>query len=185
MENDLIKNIWNSQSESLQLSDPLSIMKLAKSQRRNQWIGIIIMTFTVLILIYYSIFVSYYQWDNFSLGLILMISTLVVRTLIEVNSIFKKEKELISLNSNDYRNYLNRHYKRRLWINYYLTPVCIIFYAYGFYILLPFFKNEFSNGFYSYILYSGFISIGVITGIILNRINQERKALKYLKGTSK
>lgn len=185
MENDLIKNIWNSQVEQSQTGDPSSIIRLAKSQRRHQLGGILIMSMAVFILIGFMIYISNFQWNNFSLGIFLMISTLLLRIFVEITSLFVKQKKLINLDHKSFHLYLKNHYKNRLWINYLLTPVCILFYTYGFFLLLPYFKEELSHSFYRYILFSGFISIGIITGIIFYRIMQERKELNFLKKSFK
>ncbi|MEL7006278.1 MAG: hypothetical protein AAFN93_26655, partial [Bacteroidota bacterium] len=74
------------------------------------------------------------------------------------------------------------HYQSRLRINYIITPICFAIYVFGFTMLLPFFKNEFSGGFYTYILISGFVSFFVLIIIIAYGILKEHRMLRKLRG---
>ncbi|WP_243471639.1 hypothetical protein [Winogradskyella sp. MH6] len=180
MENDILNNIWNSQDNE-SISNPEAIISKAKKQRKRQYWSVLIMSLTVAILIGYTIFVSPNQWNNFALGLLLMILSLVFRILLELRTIYLKESKLISLDSKSYKTYLKKHYKLRLWINYIITPICIAIYIYGFYLLLPYFKREFSEGFYLYLLISGFASIASVIAVIIYSIRKELRFLNKLK----
>jgi NhaP-type Na+/H+ or K+/H+ antiporter len=180
MENDILNTIWSSQNDNA-IIDPKTVIGKAKKQRRRQYWSVLIMSLTVIILIGYTIFVSPKHWNNFSLGLLLMISSLVFRIILELTTIHLKESKLISLDSKSYKNYLKKHYQLRLWVHYVVTPICLATYIYGFYLLLPYFKREFSEGFYLYCLISGFGSITVIIGIIIHSIRKELRFLDKLK----
>jgi hypothetical protein len=180
MENDILNNIWSSQDKTT-VSNPEAIINKAKKQRRRQYGSILIMGLTVIILIGFTIFVSPSQWNNFTLGLLLMISSLVFRITLELGTIYLKDQKLIILDNKSYKSYLKRHYKSRLWVHYLITPICLAIYIYGFYLLLPYFKREFSEGFYLYILISGFGSIAGIIAIIIYSIRKELRFLNKLK----
>jgi hypothetical protein len=180
MENDTLKNIWSIQGKDFTPSPAKDIINKAKKQRQGQYIGIGVMGITVLILVAYSIYFATTFWNNFTLGLVLMISSLLFRIVLEVITVYKKENRLIEMDSKSYHSYLKKHYRLRLIINYYITPLCFIIYAYGFYLLLPFFKREFSNGFYNYLLVSGILSILVVLGIVINSVVKERRFFKEL-----
>lgn len=180
MENNILNNIWNSQDNE-SISNPEAIISKAKKQRKRQYWSVLIMSLTVAILIGYTIFVSPNQWNNFALGLLLMILSLVFRILLELRTIYLKESKLISLDNKSYKTYLKKHYKLRLWINYIITPICIAIYIYGFYLLLPYFKREFSEGFYLYLLISGFASIAGVIAVIIYSIRKELRFLNKLK----
>ncbi|MBF8150829.1 hypothetical protein ITJ86_13030 [Winogradskyella sp. F6397] len=65
-------------------------------------------------------------------------------------------------------------------INFVITPICIAVYIFGFYLLLPYFKDYFSKGFYTYILISGVISLIVVIAIIVKSTIKEQRYLKQL-----
>lgn len=180
MKNDKLNNIWDSQDNDLSLKTPEAIIKKAKTERKGQFLSITIMTLTVIILISFTIYTTINQWNDFTLGLILMISSLVFRILLEFLSLFRKESQLISLDNKSYRSYLKKHYRYRQKINYIVTPICFAVYIFGFKKLLPFFKNEFSSGFYTYIIISGIISLIVIALIVANSILKENRFMKHL-----
>jgi len=139
------------------------------------------MTVTAMILIIYAFYFAFKQWNSFNLGLMLMIFSLVFRIILEFYSIYRKESRIISMSHKSYHTYLKKYYKIRLWINYLVTPVCIAIYIIGFCLLLPYFKDYFSAGFYTYILISGILSILFATAIIMYSIIKEQRFLKQLK----
>ncbi len=180
MKNDHLTHVWNSQKNSSPLTNPDTIIKKAKKQRNGQFVSITIMSITVLVLLVYAISVISNPWNDFSIGLLLMISSLTFRIILELFSLYRKESQLMSLNTNAFHDYLKKHYRLRLKINYMITPLCFGIYLYGFLKLLPYFKREFSVNFYTYILISGFASLFVIALIIVNTIVKEHNFLKQL-----
>ena len=181
MENDFLDKVWHMQDENMRISNAETIINRAKRQRKHQIFGTIIMSITVAVLIGYTIYTLPNSWNDFSSGLILMISSLLFRIILEVVTIHRKESKLISMDTKSYRSYLKKFYRWRLLINYLVTPICVVLYIYGFYLLLPYFKNEFSEGFYGYILISGIISLVIIIAIIVYNIMKERHFLEKLK----
>ncbi|NMM50780.1 hypothetical protein [Marinigracilibium pacificum] len=181
MENDKLSQLWKSQNKDFTLDNPDMIIKKAKKQRNGQFITITILATTIIILIIFTVKYANTDWNNFTLGLTLMISSLVFRLILEFATIYRRENRLVSLDNQLYQEYLKKHYRIRLGINYLITPICFGIYIYGFTMLLPYFKNEFSEGFYTYILISGYASFVVIALIILNSIFKEHRFLKQLK----
>lgn len=181
MENKQLDKIWNMQNETVSIQNAEEIITKAKRQRKVQVLGVVIMGLTVLILLGFTIYVLPLQWNNFSLGLILMIGSLLFRIILEMVTMHRKKSKLIAMDAKSYRSYLKKFYQMRLIINYVVTPVCFVIYIYGFYLLLPYFKNEFSEGFYTYILISGIISLLVIAIIIINSVLKEHRFLRTLK----
>lgn len=180
MENDKLTQLWNQNKSNFTIVSPETIIKKAKKQRYGQFIAITVMVLTVLILLIYSIYNINNQWNNFTFGLVLMISSLTFRIILEFASLYQKENQLISLDNVSFKKYLKRHYKLRLTINYIITPICFTIYVFGFTKLLPYFKREFSEGFYIYILISGIISLFILAIIIANNIIKESNFLKQL-----
>lgn len=180
MKNDTLDQIWKSQSVSSHLLEPKIIIRKAQNQRRQQWITIGILSLTVVILILYAIRNGSNNWNSFSQGLSLMILSLTFRLSLEYLTIYRKKSHLIYLDNRAFQKYLKKYYLRRRQINYFITPICYGVYIYGFMQLLPYFKNEFSKGFYTYILISGIVSLLAISLIIINTMLKERKFLQEL-----
>jgi len=180
MENDNLNKLWENQSNDISNYTPKDIITKAKKQRNGQYINITIMSATVIILIVYAFYYAFNQWNTFNLGLLLMISSLTFRIILEFYTVYRKENQLISMDHKSYNTYLKKYYKIRLIINYIITPICILVYIFGFYLLLPYFKEYFSNGFYTYILISGIISLTIVIAIIINSIIKEQRFLKQL-----
>lgn len=180
MENDKLTQLWNQNKDNSTIADPETIIKKAKKQRYGQFIAIAVMSLTVLILLIYSIYYINNQWNDFALGLLLMISSLTFRIILEFVSLYQKENQLISLDSISFKKYLKKHYKLRLKVNYIITPMCFAIYVFGFTKLLPYFKQAFSEGFYTYILISGIVSLFVLPLIIVKNILKENDFLKKL-----
>ncbi|MBF4983631.1 hypothetical protein FNJ87_04575 [Nonlabens mediterrranea] len=181
MDNDILNKVWNEHKSSHTIPEPSSIIAKANQQRRKQNIGLIVMGITVLILIAYATLYLPSSFNSFSLGLTLMVASMLVRIIIEMYSKLQKASKLASMDAKTYKLYLKRYYKWRMKINYILTPVCFAIYCYGLYLLFPYFKNEFSNGFYIYLIVSAVISLIVIGAIIINQIIKETRFLKLLQ----
>jgi len=179
MENDKLDQIWNDQDLDLSIAKPHDIIRKANNQRRSQYITITILIITVLVLLVFSFYFAR-QWNDFTLGMTLMISSLVFRIVLEFISIYRKEGELIALDSTAFRAYLRKHYRARLRINYIITPICFAIYVMGFLKLLPYFKQELSKGFYDYILISGIVTLIVLIGIITKSVRKEIRFLRQL-----
>ncbi len=179
MENDNLNTLWEAQATSLSVG-PKDIIAKAKKQRSGQYISITVMSVTVLILIVYAFYFAFNQWNTFNLGLVLLITSLIFRIVLEFYSLYRKESQLVSMDHKSYHAYLKKYYKTRLIINYVITPLCIVVYLFGFYLLLPHFKAYFSKGFYTYILISGIISNSVVLFIIVKSTIKENRFLKHL-----
>ncbi len=180
MENDNLNKLWDIQANDISNLNPKDIIKKVKKQRNSQYINITIMSLTVAVLIIYAFYYAFNQWNTFNLGLIYMISSLTLRIILEFNSLYRKEKRLISMTQKSYHAYLKKYYKARQKLNYVITPICIAVYIFGFYLLLPYFKEYFSKGFYNYILISGILSLIFVIAIIINSIIKEQRFLKQL-----
>ncbi len=180
MENDNLNKLWEVQTNDISNFNPKDLITKAKKQRNGQYISITVMSLTVLILIIYAFNYAFNEWNTFNLGLLLMISSLSFRIILEFYSVYRKEKHLIAMNHKLYHAYLKKYYKIRLIINYVVTPVCILVYIVGFYLLLPYFKEYFSKAFYTYILISGVISILTVITIIIYSTIKEQRFLKQL-----
>ncbi|WP_027127352.1 hypothetical protein [Gelidibacter mesophilus] len=180
MENDNLNKLWEMQANDSSNFNPKEIITKAKKQRNGQYMSITVMSLAVIIVTIYAFYYAFNQWNTFNLGLILMISSLTFRIVLEFHSLYRKEKQLISMTQKSYLAYLKKYYKTRQIINYIITPICITVYIFGFYLLLPYFKEYFSQSFYNYIVISGILSLIVVIAIIINSTFKEQRFLKQL-----
>lgn len=180
MENENLNKLWEMQANDSSNFNPKEIITKAKKQRNGQYTSITVMSLTVIILIIYAFYYAFNQWNTFNLGLILMISSLTFRIVLELFFLYRKEKQLISMAQKAYHAYLKKYYKARQMINYVITPICVIVYIIGFYLLLPYFKEYFSQAFYNYILISGILSLIFVIAIIIKSTIKEQRFLKQL-----
>ena len=180
MENDQLTELWEMQANDSSNFNPKDIITKAKKQRNSQYISITVMSLTVVVLFIYTFYYAFNHWNTFNLGLTLMITSLTFRIILEFYSLYRKEKQLISMAQKSYFAYLKKYYKARQIINFAVTPICIAVYIFGFYLLLPYFKDYFSKGFYTYILISVIFSIIGVSAIIIKSIIKEKRFLKQL-----
>ena len=162
-------------------SGPQMAISKANHLRKQQTIGLLVLSATVLILIAFFFYVSAYNSAIVSLGLGLMTSSLLVRIIVEFISQARLKKLSVTQEVSKYRNALVSYYKSRRWIHYLLTPVIFILYFIGFALLLPTFKQSLSPGFYAYVLYSSifiFLIFAVFIGI---HVRREMRLLRELK----
>ncbi len=183
MENNTLNQLWNNNENNSNLLQAEAIIKKAKSQRKRQYIGIIVLSITVIILVVYATLFFPKNFNNFSLGLLLMIVPLVFRIGLEWLSIYKKQSKITEMNSKLFHSYLKRFYKLRKVVNYIITPLCFGIYVYGLTLLFPYFKNEFSEGFYTYLIISAIVSLVVIAAIIVNATIKEEKFYQNLSNS--
>lgn len=179
METNKIDELWKDQEVQASLAPPNELIKKAKQQRKGQFTTLLILTLTLGVI---AVFTWQYarQWNTFAIGLTLMIGSLVFRIALEGVTLYRKEQQLMVLAPKAFQAYLKRHYQNRLQINYFVTPVCFLTYVIGFVMLLPYFKEAFSNGFYTYVVISGFVSFAVLLWIIIRSIRKEQRFLKTL-----
>ena len=92
MNKDLLNQLWSQQPESRNTLSAQDIITKADRQRKGQYLSTAIMSITVLIVIGYAIYFATGKWNNFTIGLLLMIGSLLSRIVLELLSIIKKER---------------------------------------------------------------------------------------------
>ncbi|RXG13249.1 hypothetical protein [Leeuwenhoekiella aestuarii] len=178
MKHDELTPLWKLQQPEFDADSLKALLSKAKKQRSTQWVGIVVMSLTVVILAVYALTFARSQWNAFSTGLSLMIGSLVFRVVLEGMTRYRKEQQLMRLRPEDFQNYLHKHYRQRRLIHFAITPLCFVVYSYGFYLLLPYFKAAFSSGFYQYVLISGWVSILAILILVIYKMRVELRFLK-------
>ncbi len=176
MENNQLEQIWSQQPVNFKTTSKNIIYK-ATVQHRKQQIGIAVMGITVVILTIYGLWIFPKTFNNFSLGLLLMIGSLLVRIMIEVAFNMAKLAKSLQLDHRAYTAFLKTYFTQRKIIHVVITPACFLTYLYGLSLLFPYFKLEFSHGFYVYCIVSAIVSlvaIAILIGV------QARKELLFL-----
>lgn len=183
-----LKNIWDQQSELDTKPTATEIIKKAelhtKKIKQNHFWTTVILSLTSLILISYYIWVGAYKQTLFSFGLCIMITMLLVRVALECISTKKLENLKTDVNLIEYSKQAHKFYKWRRKIHYVFTPVIYLTYVAGFTLLLPVFKDNLSNGFYLYILSSGYIFLLIFGMFMIRTIKKEIELLDFLKKIS-
>ena len=183
MENfEKIKSQWSSKNlPSAPANGPQMVIATARKLKRKQTQSQIILCITVLILAWFFFYVSAYKSEMVSLGLGLMMGSLIVRIILEFISKAKLRALSVSQEVVQYKKGLVSYYNSRKWIHYLLTPVLFILYISGFILLLPDFKETLSQAFYAYIFYSSIVIFLFFVLLIGVQIIREMKTLQQLK----
>jgi hypothetical protein len=183
-----LQTIWNQQIQANSNPSGTDIIKKAeahtkKIKRNHLWTSAIL-SLTCIILITYYIGMDAYKQTLFSLGLIIMIGMLILRVALEWISMkkFKNIKTDVSLI--EYSKLTHQFYQWRKKIHYVLTPIVYLTYIAGFALLLPVFKENFSKGFYLYIVFSGFGFLLLFGFFMVKIIKKEIQLLDFLKNIS-
>ncbi|WP_438946640.1 hypothetical protein [Sediminibacterium sp.] len=181
-----LEQAWQQQSgKGAQRPMPEQLMLLSEEQAKQvkakfRWtIGLL--SLTVYILITYFATYAGFSFTTFSIGLLLMIGSLAIRIVLEWISTlqFQQLDRLV-----DFSTFLQQStafYSKRRILHLVITPLLYATYIIGFVLLLPVFKQEFSNGVYLYFVFSGFGSLGVLAWFIYKANRKELAVLKKLQ----
>lgn len=148
--------------------------------RRKQRITNGVLIATILILTGFFFYINAYKNRVVTLGLILMIGTLIIRVSIEYFSIRKLKQLDVKKDAITFKKDMISYYNARIKTHYIATPVIILFYAFGFYILLPSFKQSLSKGFYTYIVVSALVILFIMVFFIGREIRKELNIIKQI-----
>ena len=183
-----LQNIWDHQEECDTRPTATEIIKKAEAHtkkiKRSHFWTKIILSLTSLILIYYYIWIGAYRQTLLSFGLCIMITMLLLRIALEWISVKKLECLKTDVNLIEYSTLAHKFYNWRKKIHYIFTPVIYLTYTVGFTLLLPAFKDNFSKGFYLYILSSGYAFLLIFGLFMMRIIKKEIKLLNFLKNIS-
>lgn len=179
--NDL-KEQWGRRSQSsLPANGPTEIIKKGKSIRQKQMIGQVVLGSTCVVLIGFFFYISAYTNKTVSIGLLLMIGSLILRMLVESFFTFSIKNFRPDETLHTYSVKLKRYYKSRLVISYLVTPILFISYIAGFKMLLPAFEQNLSAGFYQYVFYSSWVIFFILAVLIVVQIRKELFMIRELQ----
>lgn len=176
-----IKQQWTQREIPLPQENAFqSIIEKSKNIRNKQRIGQWVLGITVLVLIAFFYYISAQKNSQLFLGLGIMIGSLLLRIGIEFIAMIKKTHLPVDRDMKSYTQRLIRFYTKRKYIHFIITPMLFISYIVGFLMLLPSFKQEFSAGFYTYILISSTLVFIALAMLIGYQIKKELSVLKEI-----
>jgi hypothetical protein len=180
-----LESLWKAQSaiEPSQTSGEIiekAKLKIKSIKSAHFWtIGILSTLIVVLLSYYFWIYNS--QIANQIKGLGIMILVIIVRVILEIISIILFRKIDFTLGLNEYILQLISFYRLRRLIHLVLTPIIYLSYCFGFMSLLPLFKENFSKGFYLYLLISGIGFLVFFSFMLFKIIRKDINNLAFLK----
>ncbi len=179
---DDIKKQWESQAypKTPENGSEKVIAKVSAIKKKQQ-ITNVILSATALILIAFFFYISAYKVSRAMLGLFLMIGALGFRIVLEVMSIQRLKQLDRTLDAKNFKQQLISYYNRRVWVHGLATPLILAAYCVGFIILLPLFKENLSEGLYTYVWVSSIVLLLVFSIFIGIQIKRELHVLKKMK----
>jgi len=177
-----IKSQWENQPEiEIPNNGSKLIIEKIRLLKNKQQIMNIVLGITAIVLIAFFFYIAAYNNILVAVALLLMIGSLSIRMLIEYFSIKKLKQIKVITDAKAFKQKLIGYYKQRIKIHYIITPILLLIYAIGFLILLPFFKEELSSGFYTYIQISAIVVLVGLVFFIRKQILKELSILKELR----
>ncbi|MFL0352928.1 hypothetical protein [Xanthomarina sp. GH4-25] len=177
-----LKSKWEQQPQvETPKNGSKDIFKKINFLKKKQRITNFVLLVTVLILIGFSFYIDAYNNVLVSFALFLMIGSLMIRVIIEHLSIKKLNQLDVTTNVTTFNTLMATYYKKRIKTHYIATPIILILYIIGFVILLPFFKENLSYGFYMYIIISSMCIFLILIVFIGKQIKKELTSLKQIK----
>ncbi|GGZ88990.1 hypothetical protein [Algibacter mikhailovii] len=157
------------------------IVKKTALLKKKQRITNVVLGVTIVVLIGFFFYIAAYNNVKVALALGLMVGSLLTRIIIERFSIEKLGQVNLAVKANTFKNIITNYYKQRIKTHYIITPIVFAAYFLGFSLLLPFFKEGLSTGFYYYILVSGFAFFIVMGIFIRKQVLNEISILKQMQ----
>lgn len=181
---DTLQDIWNQQSViepklSSETFEIQSFKKIKSQKAKHYWtIGILITLILILIIFYAYIFnIKIMNRIN---GLALMIFVMIIRCSLEITSIIRFKRINFTTSLKIYSDQSISYYKLRKAIHLFCTPVIYLLYIVGFISMLPLFEENLSEGFYLYVVISGFGFLIFFSFLLYRIIKKDFADLKYL-----
>ena len=158
-----------------------TIIEKMRRLKTQQTISQVVLSVTAIILIGFFFYISAYTNSRATLGLLMMIGSLLLRIGIEIYYKLNDKKFDFSQSAKELHQKLVGYHKIRSIVNYVLTPILFATYIVGFVVLLPVFKANLSGGFYTYILWSSIVIFVVLAVFIGYHIRRELRELRDMK----
>ena len=178
-----IQKLWH-QQENNSVAPSVLMEKGREAQQKiknEHRYTMIIMIISAGVLISFFIAITAWHYEGFTAKLFLMVFVLLLRWLLERYSFRKWQHIKPTLSAEVYMKKITSFYRWRKKLHIVYTPILIVIYTIGFLLLLPYFEESLSRGFYLYVIWSGAVSIAVICIIIFRQVRRELRLLRFLR----
>lgn len=155
-----------------------SLMDRLQVSRQKSWLTILIISMTLIAFILFAILIDTGSHWHVRIIFLLMGVSLTGRIAWELWNVRKLKKLDRSLSPSDYQKQVYDFAGNRRWTHFLVTPVTYGIWIAGFVMLLPYFEQVLSRGFYLYVKYSSvviFAALGILFWV------QARRDLQRLK----
>ncbi|PTX60388.1 hypothetical protein C8N46_10632 [Kordia periserrulae] len=176
-----IQNTWQQQSEQTNIPDFTPTQQKLQKIRKEQRITQFILGITGIVLIAFFFYISAYKFSGTLLGMSLLIGVIIIRVWIEVKSRQTLRKINVLLSLEDFKAQLISYYENRKKLAFTTIPILLIVYNIGVGIMMYYFYQYISRGFFYYIVISYAVSFVVLFYFIRKQVLQELKTLKSLQ----
>ena len=184
-----LQQVWHNQPAAKQVPLPDTVIQQAEKHIRTiqhtQRLTVLTLLVTVGVLVLYFIRYGNGGISSFTVGLSMMIGSLLVRSIIELISFRQSQKIDIMAGFQLYTERMIRFYQRRKTILLIVTPASLLLYIIGFVLLLPVFRTVFSTGFYWYLVLSGSLFFLVFSFVLVRSVKKEMQLLRFLHQVGK
>jgi hypothetical protein len=178
-----IQELWGNQ-QNHKAGAPDEIIRKAeqgaKAIKTKHKVTIALLAVTVVLLLLYSIAFSSGLVNNALTGLVLMVTSILVRIAAEAISYRRFAAIDIKKSLQQFTQQTVLFYQFRKKILLLLTPLVLVLYTAGFLLLLPGAKQHVSRGFYIYIIVSGILFAIFICWLIAKQTKKEIQLLQFL-----
>lgn len=183
-----LEEIWKQQPAGAKADADTLINKAIQQQKTLQFrqrSTIVILLATVLVLGWYFLFYLSIENTTIQLSAALMIGSLAIRILAEMISHWQLMHVDLLQSLKQYVQQFTRFYTWRQWIHFVLTPLVMLCYSLGFIWMLPLFKENMTQGWYLYILFSGTIFLVGFSVFLFWNTRREMRILRSMKEMGK
>lgn len=168
---------WKTQTASDLLPEQFQAMKSKQSYT------VVVLSVTAIILIGFAIWVFHPQALVFTVGITLMILSLVVRIILEIISIKENNSLKLDTSLHTYVEKIKRYHQNRLKIHKVWTPALLFTYWLGFLLLIPTFKENLSDFMFQYVCWSSIPIAIVMIWLIAREIKKENSLLVQIENS--
>lgn len=177
-----IQNTWQQQSgQETTLPDFEPVKQKLQKLRKGQRITQLILGITGIVLIVFFFYISAYKYNGTLLGMSLLIGVIVTRVWIEVRSRQKLRNINILLSLEDFKAQLISYYEKRKTLAFRIIPILLIIYNIGVFIMMYYFYQYLSRGFFYYVVISYGVSFIILFYFIRKQVLEELFILKTLQ----
>ncbi|MEN8816242.1 MAG: hypothetical protein ABF274_05140 [Nonlabens sp.] len=176
-----LQNSWQQKEQKINESFLKGITRRIQNVKAKKKITMIVLAITMAILFGYFLWVGIYAPPLFTVGLILMMSVLTIRIVLEWRSMNLLNRIPLDHSYHDHHQSMKVYYNSRLRIHQVITPFLLLIYWIGFVLLLPTLKENLTSFWFTYVWISSIpIAIAMVV-FIRYHIKKERKTLEQLE----